>query len=85
MPNCGSQCWLCDMPIRFDPYKGCTHGCKYCFVQRTGKYDISKVKKGEGAKALLSWIQGKRTSETNWCDWNIPLHWGGRERPFPAV
>lgn len=43
MPNCGSQCWLCDMPIRFDTYKGCTHGCKYCFVQRNGKYDISNV------------------------------------------
>ena len=63
MPNCGSQCWLCDMPIRFDTYKGCTHGCKYCFVQRNGKYDISKVQKGEGMKALMSWIQGKRTSE----------------------
>lgn len=82
MPNCGSQCWLCDMPIRFDTYKGCTHGCKYCFVQRNGKYDISKVQKGEGVKALMSWIQGKRTSETNWCDWNIPLHWGGVSDPF---
>lgn len=82
MPNCGSQCWLCDMPIRFDTYKGCTHGCKYCFVQRNGKYDISKVQKGEGMKALMSWIQGKRTSETNWCDWNIPLHWGGVSDPF---
>ena len=82
MPNCGSQCWLCDMPIRFDTYKGCTHGCKYCFVQRNGKYDISRVQKGEGTKALLSWIQGKRTSETNWCDWNIPLHWGGVSDPF---
>lgn len=82
MPNCGTQCWLCDMPIRFDTYKGCTHGCKYCFVQRNGKYDISKVQKGEGVKALMSWIQGKRTSETNWCDWNIPLHWGGVSDPF---
>lgn len=82
MPNCGTQCWLCDMPIRFDTYKGCTHGCKYCFVQRNGKYDISKVQKGEGVKALISWIQGKRTSETNWCDWNIPLHWGGVSDPF---
>ena len=47
-----------------------------------GKYDISKVQKGEGVKALMSWIQGKRTSETNWCDWNIPLHWGGVSDPF---
>ena len=82
MPNCGSQGWLCDMPIRFDTYKVCTNGCKYCFVQRNGKYDISKVQKGEGVKALMSWIQGKRTSETNWCDWNIPLHWGGVSDPF---
>lgn len=82
MPNCGTQCWLCDMPIRFDTYKGCTHGCKYCFVQRNGKYDISKVKKGEGEKALLDWIYGKRTKETNWCNWGIPLHWGGVSDPF---
>lgn len=34
MPEYGSQIVLCDLPIRFDTYKGCSHNCKYCFVQR---------------------------------------------------
>lgn len=84
MPNCGSQCWLCDMPIRFDTYKGCTHGCKYCFVQRNGKYDISKVQKGEGVKALLSWIQESAHQKQTGVI-GIFLFTGGRERPFPAL
>ena len=75
MPDCGSQIVLCDVPIRFDTYKGCSHGCKYCFVYR--KYDISKIKKAEGKEALISFIKDKRVQETSWCDWNIPLHWGG--------
>ena len=24
MPSCGSQIFLCDVPIRFDTYKGCS-------------------------------------------------------------
>ena len=82
MPDCGSQCWLCDLPVRFDTYKGCSHRCKYCFVQRTGKYDISRIETGEGEKALRNWIAGRRRKETNWCDWDIPLHWGGVSDPF---
>lgn len=85
MPKCGSQCWLCDIPIRYDTYKGCSHGCKYCFVQRNGKYELSDIKKDEGPKALKDWISGKRTKETNWCDWDIPLHWGGTSDPFQPV
>lgn len=80
MPACGSQIPICDVPIRFDTYKGCSFGCKYCFVRR--KSDISKIEKGEGAEALLNFIKGKRSLKTNWCDWDIPLHWGGVADPF---
>ncbi len=31
MPECGSQVILCDLPVRMDTYKGCSHNCKYCF------------------------------------------------------
>ncbi len=79
MPKCGSQCWLCDLPIRYDTYSGCTHGCKYCFVQR--KSDM-QVKNGEGVQSLIRFIDGNRTKETNWCDWNIPIHIGGMSDPF---
>lgn len=79
MPDCGSQCYLCDMPIRFDTYKGCSHGCKYCFVQKKATLDVGL---GEGVDALKAFIEGKRTKQTNWCDWKIPLHWGGMSDPF---
>lgn len=80
MARCGSQCVLCNLPIRFDTYSGCSHGCRYCFVQR--KSDLNKIKKDESAKSLRKFIEGGRTSETAWCDWNIPLHWGGMSDPF---
>ena len=80
MPNCGTQVVLCDLPIRFDTYKGCSHQCKYCFVQN--KTDLTNIGKGETVKSLRDFIEGKRTKETRWCDWDIPLHWGGMSDPF---
>ena len=80
MPACGSQCILCDVPIRIDSYQGCSHACTYCFVYR--KYDISKIKLCDSAQDVINFIQGKRNGETRWCDWNIPLHWGGMSDPF---
>lgn len=81
MPSCGSQCYLCDLPIRFDTYKGCTHACEYCFVKRNN-YKLSEIDMGESPNQLISFINGVRGNETNWCDWNIPLHWGGMSDPF---
>lgn len=83
MPNCGSQIILCDLPVRFDTYYGCAHGCEYCFVRR--KRGIGQVKASEGEKALIAFIRGQRTSETKWCDWKIPLHWGGVSDPFQPI
>lgn len=80
MPVCGSQCYLCDVPIRFDTYEGCSHACKYCFAKKF--VDISKIKKGESPKMLEDFINGKRNFTTSWCDWNIPIHWGGMSDPF---
>ena len=74
MPDCGSQVFLCDVPIRFDTYEGCSHDCKYCFASR--KKSINVIKKGEGKESLINFINGKRTIKTNWADWDIPLHWG---------
>jgi DNA repair photolyase len=30
----------------------------------------------------MDFINGKRKQVTNWCDWDIPLHWGGMSDPF---
>lgn len=81
MIDCGSQCLLCDLPVRFDTYIGCTHGCTYCFVQRNNNNN-NNIKSGGGTKCLIDFIKGKRTLDTNWCDWQIPLHWGGMSDPF---
>lgn len=80
MPRCGSQITLCDLPIRFDTYKGCSHACKYCFVKR--KTNIANIETDESATSLLNFIKGGRNQETSWCDWNIPIHWGGMSDPF---
>lgn len=81
MPKSGSQVILCDVPIRFDTYEGCSHNCAYCFVKRKNTLDVSN---GESIDSLRKFIAGQRTGETNWCDWDIPIHLGGDERPFPT-
>lgn len=76
----GSQIVICDLPIRLDTYKGCSHACKYCFVKK--KTDISDIEVDNSLIALKKFINGERTCLTNWCDWKIPLHWGGMSDPF---
>lgn len=78
--SCGIQCISCSFPIHIDTYKGCSHACKYCFVKQ--KYDISNVEPINTTKSLRNFINGGRTMETKWCDWDIPLHWGGNSDPF---
>lgn len=82
MVSCGIQCLTCDYPIHFDTYKGCSHACKYCFVKQ--KYDIRNIEPIHTTKSLRNFIEGKRNFETKWCDWAIPLHWGGNSDPFQA-
>ena len=78
--ECGSQIVICDVPIRIDTYKGCSHGCKYCFVKK--RTNIDDIKKDNCLESLAKHIKGKRNSETAWCDWDIPIHWGGLSDPF---
>ena len=82
MPRCGSQVILCDLPMRIDSYYGCSHKCKYCFTLRKGARPIEM---GESPKALLGFIEGKRNTESRWCDWDIPMHWGGVSDPFQPI
>lgn len=83
MPKCGTQIIFCELPIRFDTYSGCSHACEYCFANR--KRDISQIEKDEGPQSLLNFINGKRDFNTNWCDFKIPLHWGGMSDPFQPI
>jgi hypothetical protein len=46
---------------------------------------LEAVKKGDTVESLKAFVQGKRNGETAWCDWNIPIHWGGMSDPFQPV
>jgi len=72
---------LCDLPVRFDTYHSCAYGCSYCFV-RAKRRDLADVRPAESIAALRRWIDRKRTQETRWCDWRIPLHIGGVSDPL---
>lgn len=81
MPECGSQIVLCDLPVRFDTYEGCTHNCAYCF-SRKKQLIGGAVEVHETEVTLRRFIEGVRKPETNWIDWDLPLHWGGMSDPF---
>lgn len=82
--QCGTQCMCCDYPIHFDTYTGCSHACTYCFAnEKPDKYII--VPYQNAINALRLFISGKRTSETKFCDWNIPIHWGATSDPFQSI
>lgn len=80
MISCGIQCLVCDYPIHLDTYSGCSHACRYCFANE--KKSIVNIKPLNNASSLRSFIEGNRTLETNWCDWDIPIHWGANSDPF---
>ena len=52
--KCGSQIILCNLPVRFDTYRGCSHGCRYCFAQK--KNDISHIERDESVDGLRSFL-----------------------------
>ncbi len=81
--ECGSQAVLCEYPVRLDTYSGCSHGCRYCFAQT--KVTLSKIIQRNSAQSLRNFISGGRTGTTNWCDWAIPVHWGGLSDPFQPI
>ena len=84
MIGCGSQIAICDVPVHFDNYIGCSHACEYCFVKRLR--DISNIKPVRGChNSLKGLIDGKRNRDVQWCDWNIPIHWGGMSDPFQPI
>jgi hypothetical protein len=46
---------------------------------------LNNIKKFETPTQLLNFIKGKRNKTTNWCDWEIPIHWGGMSDPFQPI
>ena len=82
MPKCSMQVLNCDLPIRLDSYSGCSFGCVYCMERLKDRRRNRVPQPFESVRAVKDFMAGKRTYYTNWCDWNIPLHWGGISDPF---
>lgn len=80
-----SQLIHCQLPVRLDTYRGCSHGCKYCFATRCSRNrhtDFENIEPLNPLQAIEKFISGSRTKGTEFIDWNIPLHWGGMSDPF---
>jgi len=81
MPYCSAAVLNCNLPVRFDTYRGgCEFRCTYCSELVHGRFN---PKPFESFKSLESWIKGIRNADTNWCDWDIPLHFGVLSDPLP--
>ena len=68
----------CDYPIKFDSYRGCGFGCHYCYSINRDVIPTPLT----SVREVVSFIKGKRSKTTNWCDWMIPLRWGVMSDPF---
>jgi DNA repair photolyase len=78
---------ICDAPISIDNYRGCTHQCKYCFAARKEReLNHKKVLPiSDAVNKVKRFLEGQRTKELSFIDFNIPLHWGGASDPFQPV
>lgn len=59
--KCGSQIILCNLPVRFDTYRGCSHGCRYCFAQK--KNDISHIERDESVDACAPLLRASAATK----------------------
>lgn len=88
MPQTACVFPYCPYPVTFDTYKGCSHNCKYCFINfRAGqkKTGSENVKIGEPISSLEKWCKGERNLRNSWCDWKIPICFGRNSDPFQPI
>ncbi|GEM_PF-4859365 len=82
--------YFCSLPIRLDSYRGCSHGCLYCFSQslnnRTGNFNKDILPANPKG---LAGIFHKVSIEKNWKDpvsssikHGVPIHFGCTSDPM---
>lgn len=87
------QCNYCAMPFRVDLYRGCTHGCEYCFASQSisgkklGVTDFFSCIETVPHEKLDSLFKQIKSDGKNFT-WRVmlknrqPLHIGGMSDPF---
>ncbi len=94
----GSQSTLCSVPMRYDSYLGCAHGCTYCFATKATKThkrsqfnkdkqavtNFSCVERGH-IKQLENFLKSGGNLETHKYQEGVPIHWGGMSDGFQPI
>ena len=81
MPTRSSFASVCPLPIGFDTYHGCTHGCTYCYHAEVNQEMAAPVV-DEGPEELRAFIAGHRSVELAQYNWRIPIRLGRASDPF---
>jgi len=83
---------ICGLPIRVDTYKGCSHGCKYCFSNNRKIMEFDKtlqVGNVDSVKRKLDKVFSNKYDKCNFLEnlikQGITWHCGGMSDPFQPV
>ena len=85
--------YFCSLPVRLDSYRGCTHGCLYCFSQRLNNRAQGFHKCAVSANPA-SFRRYMESLDSDACQeglvrsclrHRVPIHFGCVADPFPDV
>ena len=72
---------MCPLPAAIDPYRGCTHGCTYCYHYELNSRMVSP-ELDEGPEDLQAFIDGARSTELASVPRGLPIRLGRTSDPF---
>ena len=81
MPHLSSYHRVCPLPAAINPYRGCTHGCTYCYHHDLNR-SMAAPELDEGPEDLQAFIDGERTPETARVPVGLPIRLGRTSDPF---
>jgi DNA repair photolyase len=85
--------YFCSLPLRLDSYRGCTHGCLYCFSQRLnnraeGFHRRAVPADPERFRCYMESLDSQACQEglvRSCLRHRVPIHFGCVSDPFPGV
>ena len=85
--------YFCSLPLRLNSYRGCTHGCLYCFSRRLnnraqGFHKCAVPADPERFRRYMKAMDSQACQEglvRSCLRHRVPIHFGCVSDPFPAV